>query len=212
MSERGARALLVLAEAAARNSVERVTTLAAAASEVAGSGLVLVGGAAANLHTGVYRPTDIDLVGHLSGSTTLERLRRLGFHKRRRHWEYRFADDELLAIEVVASALFELAADEPLRLAVGESTLSVISLNDLMMDRLLQATGGEPITFEEAVRLAIATYERIEWRVLARRITTAAQSPREAYRMLPGLLERVRRAARRELRTAELRRRHSRDS
>ena len=59
------------------------------------------------------------------------------------------------------ASMITLEAPRVIDLAPGQ--LAVISLNDLMMDRLLQATGGEPITMDEAVRLATAAYERLDW-------------------------------------------------
>lgn len=200
MKKPDANPLLALAEAAPTTSNERVTSLAAAASDATEHRLILVGGAAVNLYTGTYNPTDIDMVGDLPAPSV---LRSLGFVKRGRHWEYTFTDGEVLAIELVASELFELAIDPVTRIRVGESSLLVISLDDLMMDRLLQATGGEPVTFADAVRLAVAVYERLDWRALSTRTVAAAVSPKEAYRLLPDVLDRVRRAARREIRAAK---------
>lgn len=78
--------------------------------------------------------------------------------------------------------------------------IAVIGLNDLLMDRLLQATGGEPVTMDEAVRLATAAYERIDWEDLSARSDAAAQDETLAGASLPAVLAAVRRTARKQLR------------
>jgi hypothetical protein len=83
---------------------------------------------------------------------------------------------------------------------LGPGELAVISLNDLMMDRLLQATGGEPVTFDEAVRLGVAAYERIDWASLEERAAAIANGESLAEAALPDVLSTVRRAAIRLLR------------
>ena len=47
------------------NEVERSVWLAKAADHAISREAVLIGGAAVNLHTGVYKPTDIDLFAYL---------------------------------------------------------------------------------------------------------------------------------------------------
>ena len=69
----------------------------------------------------------------------------------------------------------------------------MISLNDLMMDRLLQATGGEQITFEEAVRLAVAAYDRVDWSEIEERVSSTALGGSLAGTALPDMVAKVRR-------------------
>jgi hypothetical protein len=109
------------------------------------------------LHTASYRPTDIDLVGHLKTSSDAA-LVELGFERKGRHWLFRFGDGEVLAIEVPGDRLGDFAREAPRTIDLEPGHIAVISLNDLMMDRLLQATGGEQVTMDEAVRLATAAY------------------------------------------------------
>ena len=160
---------------------------------------MLVGGAAAELHTGWYRPTDIDLVGHRK-SDQARSLGELGFKKDRRHWLFSFDDGETLAIEVPGDRLGDFVTEPPLVIDLAPGELAVISLNDLMMDRLLQATGGEPVTFDEAVRLGVAAYERIDWQKLEERAEHAVDDKSFAGKGLPDVLSRVRRDAIRLLR------------
>src|SRR3972149_1090634 len=85
--------LLARASTAAPHSIERELLVAAAFCEAALDGGVLVGGAAADLYTGSYRPTDIDLVGHWQDGYQ-ERLAVLGFTRSGRHLLIRLHVDE----------------------------------------------------------------------------------------------------------------------
>lgn len=191
--------LLRRAAGASIGSTERKLLTAAAFSEAALENAVLVGGTAVELHTGSYRPTDIDLVGYIrSGSDAT--LVELGFARKGRHWLFVFDDGETLAIEVPGDRLADYAIEAPRFIDLAPGQLAVISLNDLMMDRLLQATGGEPVTMDEAVRLATAAYERIDWENLSARSDAAAQDGTPAGAALPAALASVRRAARKHLR------------
>lgn len=191
--------LLRRAAEASPGSVERKLLTAAAFGGAGLEDAVLVGGTAVELHTGSYRPTDIDLVGYPKAGAD-SRLTELGFVRDGRHWLFRFADGETLAIEVPGERLFEYATDDPQEIDLGPGRLAVISLDDLMMDRLLQATGGEAVTMDEAVRLATAAYERIDWEDLTDRADAAARSGTLAGTALPAVVASVRRTARRQLR------------
>lgn len=191
--------LLRRAGEASIGSTERKLLTAAAFGDAALEAAVLVGGTAVELHTGAYRPTDIDLVGRTKpGSDAV--LAQLGFVREGRHWLVTFTDGETLAIEVPADRLDDFALEAPLLIDLAPGQVAVISLNDLMMDRLLQATGGEPVTMEEAVRLATAAYERIDWESLSARSYAAAQDETLAGADLPAVLASVKRAARTQLR------------
>lgn len=166
----------------------------------------MVGGAAVNVHSGAYQPTDIDLVGDL-GSGGARGLEALGFSRRGRHWEIEFEDGELVTVEFVASDLFGLASVDPVRYEVEGIEFHVIALDDLMVDRLLQVTGGESLTFHEAVSLAIAAYGRIDWPAIEERVEAAATAggfaeERLPEERLPEALRRVRAQAIREIRNA----------
>jgi len=193
------RDLLRRASEARIGSTERKLLTAAAFSEAVLENAVLVGGTAVELHTGSYRPTDIDLVGYTrSGSDAI--LVELGFVRDGRHWLLTFSDGETLAIEVPGERLDDYALEVPRAIDLEPGQLAVISLNDLMMDRLLQATGGELVTMDEAVRLATAAYERIDWENLSARSDTASRDGTLVGAELPAVLASVRHAARRQLR------------
>jgi hypothetical protein len=73
----------------------------------------------------------------------------------------------------------------------------VISLSDLIVDRLIQATDGTLLTFEDAVSFVVAMYPEIEWPTLEERIDREAVT-------LPGIadmLVRVRAAAAKAMRS-----------
>ena len=160
---------------------------------------MLVSGAAVELHTGSYRPTDIDLVGHRKPDQARS-LRELGFKKDGRRWLFSFDDEERLAIEVPGDSLGDFDTEPPQVIDLAPGELAVISLNDLIMDRLLQATGEEPVAFDEAVRLGVAAYERIDWKKLEERAEHAVDDKSFAGKVLPDVLSRVRREAIRLLR------------
>lgn len=195
----GADSLLLRSRQSPRLSTQRKLLLAAGFSEVALEDAVLVGGTAVELHTGSYRPTDIDLVGRRRAGAA-QQLEDLGFRKSGRHWIFEFDDGETLAIEVPDSHLGDFAVEPAQMIDLDPGRIAVIALDDLMMDRLLQATGGEPVTMAEAVRLATAAYERIDWDGLASRADAAAVEGSLAGTDLPKVLEAARKRARRNLR------------
>jgi len=196
MSDRpgDAAQLLQRANSESRNSIQRKLLTAAAFATAGLEEAVLVGGVAAELHTGSYRPTDIDLVGHRRSGYT-QSLLELGFKKEGRHWLFSFEDGESAAIEVPGDHLEGFATEPPQVIDLAPGELAVISITDLMMDRLLQATGGELVTFEEAVRLAVAAYERIGWADLGERAANATIDGSLAGAALPDTLAAVRRKA-----------------
>lgn len=164
LSDRDPLPLFELATQAAPDSTERYLLLVAAIDSVIVPDVVLVGGAAVNVHTGTYNPTDIDLVAAV-GPAEREELMRWGFSwpgVGHRHISYEFPDGEIVLVEFPSSTL---AGIRPpfwweVRPGVG---IWMIALDDLMMDRLQQATDGSPPTFEGAVSLARAMQDRIDW-------------------------------------------------
>jgi len=193
--------LLALALAEPADSPARALFVTAAVSVAAGARYVLVGGSAVNVHTGAYRPTDIDLVGPLG--PVLERAAAgLGFARRGRYLILESAGQEIV-LDLPDDALFELAADPPEEVEVAAGvTAAVLSATDLMMDRALQATDGTVVTMEEALTLAVGAYPRIDWARLEARVASATRQGPRAYALLPDTLRRVRSLARRALRAA----------
>ena len=178
--------LLDLARRAPPSGVDRILLAAAAFDAVVRAPLVLVGGAAQMIHTGVERPTDIDMVGPLDSGDRAA-LAGEGFVRDGRHWLWGSGDHEI-AIEVPGSILF--GEDPPDLVSVAGRVVRVISLNDLMMDRLIQATDGSAVTWEEALSLAVVARDRIDWTLIETRCR-AAQADDVFLRNLPAVLDRL---------------------
>jgi hypothetical protein len=120
-----------------------------------------------NLHTGSYRPTDVDMCAFLDQNDR-EALEELGFlHLQGDHFEYTFADGERWLLEfpdrVVDGQISRIALDD-------QEILEVIRLESLIIDRVVQATDKTSTTFDEAVRLCVAVFEKTDWAWVDREI------------------------------------------
>ena len=169
------------------DSAERILYAVAAFDALVEDDIVLVGGAALVSHTGVGRLTDIDVVGVL-GATDEQRLEEAGFVREGRHWVYE-ADEGALAVELPGSSLTREETYE--RIQIGGATVRIISVTDLMMDRLIQATDGTDVTRDEAYELAVAAAERIDWDAIASRADKLAEES-GFLGALPGLVVELR--------------------
>ena len=178
--------LLALARCKRSNSTERVLLAAAAFDTAVRAPLVLVGGAAQMIHSGYERHTDIDMVGPIDAGDSAA-LDRLGFTRDGRHWVIGSGDEEI-AIEVPAERLY--GEDTPELVEVQGVVVRIISVNDLMMDRLIQATDGTPVTWDEALALAAAARDRVDWTAIKSRCR-AAQADDAFLRNLPAVLDRL---------------------
>jgi len=153
-------------EAAERNHdpMVRRLWLVAAIQAIVSRPVFLVGGSAVDLHTGSYRPTDIDLVC-VVGAADRVALIDIGFiESGGRHLKWVFSDGSVELIEFPESQLdgtFE-------RIFLNEDVaINVITVESLIVDRIHQATDGMSTTFDEAVRLVIAVGDRVDWAVVA---------------------------------------------
>ncbi len=178
--------LLALVRRAPPNSLDRILLAAAAFDAVVRAPLVLVGGAAQMIHTGLERPTDIDMVGPVD-SRDRAVLAREGFVRDGRHWVWGSGAHEI-AIEVPDNTLF--GEDPPELVTVEGCVVRVIAVNDLMLDRLIQATDGSTVTWEEALSLAIAAWDRIDWPLIETRCR-AALADDVFLQNLPAVLDRL---------------------
>ncbi len=178
--------LLALARRAPPNSLDRILLAAAAFAAVVRAPLVLVGGAAQMIHTGLERSTDIDMVGPVD-SRDRTALAREGFVRDGRHWVWGSGAHEI-AIEVPGSTL--LGEDPPELVSVEGRVVRIIAVNDLMLDRLIQATDGSTVTWDEALALAIAARDRIDWTLIETRCR-AAQTDDAFSQNLPAVLDRL---------------------
>ena len=178
-----------MAEAAPADSIERHLLLVAAIDEALEPTVVVVGGEAVNIRTGRYRPTDIDLVADVMASDR-ELLVDLGLSwggVGHRHLAYEFDDGEIVLVEFPASELDGIRPPtwHQVRPGIG---VWVIALDDLMMDRLQQATDGTVVTMDAAVELARAAAFEIDWEGLE----AEAQSPGNRHIGVPDILDEVR--------------------
>lgn len=176
--------LFAAALAAPPDSAERILYATAGFNALVEGEVVLVGGAAQVTHTGISRLTDIDVTASISEADAA-RLGAAGFVRDGRHWVLE-DDAGLLAIEVPAERSF--GVEPPERITVADRVVSVIAVNDLMMDRLIQATDGTPVTNDEALQLAVAAYDRIDWQTIGQRAGKIAVSD-GLLRELPALAE-----------------------
>ena len=158
--------LLERARQAVPGSPEWILYAAAAFDALVEHPQILVGGGAQVVHTRQHRPTDIDLVGPIT-PRDMEALADAGFEKQGRHWIYAWTLMEGVSVEVPSGHL--LGQDPPEIIDVDGHPLQVISLEDLMIDRLVQATDRTPVTWDEAMELAGASFDRVNWDVVRTR-------------------------------------------
>lgn len=189
--------LLRKAGDAPADSVERHLLVVAAVETILDREVVLVGGAAVNVVTGTYLPTDIDLVASVT-TEDREQLVDSGFEWAgvgRRHLSLTMPDGEIILVEFPDAHLDAALPPERIEIQPGIS-ISIISLDDLMMDRLKQTTDGTSVTLDAAVALASAAYASIDWDWLERRSVL----PELEAIGVPDALAIVRREAKRSLR------------
>lgn len=161
-----ARRALQRAEQAS-DEIDRSVWLAKAADHALRRDAVLVGGAAVNLHTASYRPTDIDLCAYLDEGDR-EELRQLGFeHIQDDHFVYTFRDGEKWPVEFPDSVV----DGDVMFVSLGnDEVLRVISTESLVLDWIRQATDQTAVTFNEAVRLCRSVMETADWALIAGKV------------------------------------------
>ena len=138
------------------------------------------------IHTGRDGLTDIDMVGTID-SRDIAALERAGFIRDGRHW-VTGSDNQEIAIEVPGDSLF--GVEQPALIDVAGVEVQVITVNDLMIDRLIQATDGTTVTWEEALSLAVGAQDRIDWHLIESRCDDAATDDL-FLRRLPSLFDRL---------------------
>lgn len=187
--------LLGRAASAEPGSIERTLWIVALVQAVLDRRVVLIGGAAHNLYTGDYRPTDIDLAASGVGRAEFELLGAAGFLDRgpgHRHIELRLREPEFPELIEFPTDLDGIDSTDSIALTDGVS-VEVISLADLIVDRLIQATDATSVTFDDAVALVVAAREDVDWEAVERLVEDRSASPMLSE--LPTLLLRVRSAA-----------------
>jgi len=178
------------------DSVERHLLVVAAVEAILDRSVVLVGGAAVNVVTGTYSPTDLDLVASVNGEDR-RMLVAGGFEWAgvgHRHLSFTMLDGEVILVEFPDSELDAAFPPERIEIEPGIS-VSIISLNDLVMDRLKQATDGTLVTLDAAIDLTAAAYASIDWDWLEKR----SELPELEAIGVPDVLTAVRKGAKRRL-------------
>lgn len=186
MNERARHAL-----EGANNAVDATTRrlwLLCAIELIVDRSLTLVGGAAVDVHTGSYRPTDVDIVG-VVGANEREALIEAGFEETGgRHLKWTPTEGDPVWIEFPESHLDGTYITVNL---ADTYAVRVISLESLVIDRMVQATDGTDVTFDEAVRLVAAT-DDVDWDVVVADIALRRDT---AYLKLHDMIRRVLAAA-----------------
>ena len=188
-------AILGRAASSAPGSIERTLWIVALVRVVLDRRVVLIGGAAQNLYTGEYRPTDIDLAASGVGRAEFELLGAAGFLDPglgHRHIELRLHEPEPPELIEFPTDLDDIDSTDTIALT-DEVAVEVISLPDLIVDRLTQATDATSVTFEDAVALIVATSSDIDWKAVGRLVDARSTGP--MLDELPAVLRRVRSAA-----------------
>lgn len=189
--------LIELARRSEAQSIQRVLYVVAAICEALNDSPVLVGGAASNLYTGDYKETDIDLVGYI-GAAQRARLVPLGFvdpGPGNRHISLDLGNETLL-VEFPKPPLAAEREPDSIRVADGV-TVRVISLEDLILDRVRQITGGDAVERDAALALCIAAFPRVDWPWVEEQVTKEETDVPGMQAAFDNLMRRVRRALRR---------------
>ena len=160
---------------------------------------IVVGGTAEEYWTRAeYHPTDLDLCAALT-SKDQRTLRELGFGREGSHW----VRDRGHAVAVQFPDT-RIDGDED-RVAIehfGTAAARIISLDDLYLDRLRQATANEhegSVEFMSALAVVAARFDDIDWPYVRRRLAKiSAEEPGIAASMRQ-IDRRLRRRVRRTL-------------
>lgn len=164
---------LIGADAESDRSLRRLW-LVAAIGAIVSRPVFLVGGAAVDLHTGRYQPTDVDIVGVVTAEDR-SALMDAGFVEtggRHLRWDYPDGTSEF--VEFPGSTLD--GSFEQIQLS-DTVTMNVITVESLMVDRIVQATDGTDVTFDEALRLIVATADRVDWSDVVAAIKGSPETP-----------------------------------
>jgi hypothetical protein len=163
MSPGQASHALERAEEATEPALQRLWVVAAIEATL-DTRLVIIGGVAVDLHTGTYCPTDVDVIGSLSKADRRQ-LHEAGFVEYgSRHVAWSPRSGPPVLVEFPSSTL---DADYDLIELEAGVTVAVIDLRGLLIDRLLQATHPNSVSFDDAVALVAAVSDEVDWTSLA---------------------------------------------
>lgn len=173
--------------------------LAAALSSVMSRPPIVVGGTAEEFWTrDEYRPTDLDLIPDPTPDDRAA-FEQLGLKREGRFWLH---DD--IPVEFPYDETFEVRRTFEKKIA--GVVVSVIGVDDLYVDRLVQTTSTEnprDVQFASALAVAATNYETLDWKYIDERIDETA----EAKPTLGASMRRMNRTVKREARKALSRRR-----
>jgi len=159
---------------------------------------IVVGGTAEDYWTdNDYVPTDLDMCAPISKEDE-RRLANAGFKREGRHW---FREGEHPIAVEFPEARIEGEEQRAVEVPVGSTTVRVIGVEDLYLDRIRQSTAtpeedSEPLA--GAVAIASARYERMDWRY----VTKVIRSTLERDPPLGALMQRIDRRVRTRVRRA----------
>jgi len=151
---------LLGAAAAESDTTRRRLWLVAAIQSIVERPVFLVGGAAVDLYTGSYRPTDVDIVGHITPDDRGALINAGFIETGTRHLRWDFPDGSCELVEFPEPTLDGEFIQVELP---GGALVNVISLESLVVDRIHQATDGTATTFQDAVRLVVAAADQVDW-------------------------------------------------
>jgi len=148
--------------------------LVAAIDVIVARPIFLVGGAAVDLHTGRYQPTDVDIVGVVTVEDR-SALVNAGFVEtggRHLRWDYPDGTSEFVEFpgSTLEGSFEEVQLSDTVR-------MNVITVESLVVDRIVQATDATEVAFDEALRLIVATADRVDWMGVAADIKGRPETP-----------------------------------
>ena len=134
---------------------------------------ILVGDAQV-VRTEQHRPADID-IGRIA-PRDMECRHRV------------YARNLMEGVDVEVPDAVLVGQDPPEIVDVAGHRLRVISLDDLMMDRLVQATDRTPATWDEVIELGEATFDRVNWDKVRTRVVVQFDPPTCGFTLQTGPL------------------------
>lgn len=146
---------------------------AAALNRLVSTELVMAGGAAQFIHTGSGVSEAIEMVGHLA-LRDHDRLARAAFHPEGERYVHERGRSRL---EFVFDPPLGDFLKPPLRFEIAGVSVPVLSVTDLMLDRLVRSLHGTAAEWEAVGHLAVSTRLSVDWRRLRERAEEMSAQP-----------------------------------
>ena len=167
------RAELIRADGESDRTLRRLW-LVAAIDAIVRRPVFLVGGVAVDLHTGRYQPTDVDIAGVVTPADRSSLVDAGFVETGGRHLRWDYPDGTSEWVKFPGTTLE--GSFEHIRLS-DTVTMNVITVESLMVGRIMQATDGTVVTFDEALSLIVATADRVDWPAVAAEIRASPETP-----------------------------------